>query len=111
LVEARNQADAAVYTAEKTLKETEGRGPPNLRAELEQAVAAAKDAIKGEDVGRIRQASERVAQTATRLIEAAQRATESPGTAPGGTNASGSGEPEVVDAEFEEVDKSDRKAS
>ena len=34
-----------------------------------------------------------------------------PGTAPGDTNANGSGEPEVVDAEFEEVDKRDRKAS
>src|SRR6201989_1842695 len=38
LVEARNQADAAIYTAEKTLKETEGHAPANLRAELEQAV-------------------------------------------------------------------------
>jgi molecular chaperone DnaK len=108
LVEARNQADAAVYTAEKTLKETEGRGPANLRTELEQATAALKDAIKGDDVGRIRQASERVAQIATRLIEAAQMAADAPGTAPGGP---GSGEPEVVDAEFEETDKRDRKAS
>jgi len=72
LVEARNQADAALYTAEKTLKETEGRGPANLRTELEQAVAALKEAMKGEDVARIRQASERVAQAGMRLVEAAQ---------------------------------------
>jgi molecular chaperone DnaK len=109
LVEARNQADAAIYTAEKTLKENEGRGPANLRAELEQAVAAAQDAIKGEDVGRIGQAAERVTQTATRLIQAAQHTADAPGTAPSG--ASASDEPEVVDAEFEEVDKPDRKAS
>jgi molecular chaperone DnaK len=111
LVEARNQADAAVYTAEKTLKETEGRGPPNLRSELEQVVAELKEAIKGEDVLRIRQASERVAQAGIRLVEAAQQTGDAPGTAPGGTDASGSSDPDVVDAEFEEVDKGDRKAS
>jgi molecular chaperone DnaK len=105
LVEVRNQADAVVYTAEKTLKETEGRGPANLRTELEQSVAELKEAIKGEDIGRIRQASERVSQTAIRLAEAAQMATESPSTAPGDTSPGG---PDVVDAEFEEVDKSDR---
>ena len=111
LVEARNQADAAIYTAEKTLRENEGRGPSNLRAELEQAVATAKDAMKGEDVGRIRQAAEHVTQTATRLIQAAQQTADASGTAPDGTNTSASGESGVVDAEFEEVDDSDRKAS
>jgi molecular chaperone DnaK len=111
LVEARNQADAAVYTAEKMLKETEGRGPANLRSELEQAVTALKEAIKGEDVASIRQASERVAQAGARLTQAAQQTADAPGTAPGGTSAAGSGEPEVVDAEFEEVDKPDRRAS
>ena len=109
LVEARNQADAAVYTAEKTLKETERQAPANLRAELEQAVTALKEAIKGEDVARIRQASEAVVQAGTRLVQAAQQAADAPRTSP--ENANGSGEPEVVDAEFEEVDKRDRKAS
>jgi molecular chaperone DnaK len=111
LVEARNQADAAVYTAEKTLKETEGRGPANLRAELEQALTETKEAMKGEDVARIRQASERVVQAGTRLIQAAQQTADAPGTAPGGASAAGRDEPEIVDAEFEEVDKGDRKAN
>jgi molecular chaperone DnaK len=35
LVEARNQADAAVYTIEKSLKEAEGRAPPNVKSEVE----------------------------------------------------------------------------
>jgi molecular chaperone DnaK len=109
LVEARNQADAAVYTAEKTLTETEGHAPADLRAALEQAVAGLKEAMKGEDVARIRQASERVVQAGTRLVQAAQQTASAPGTAP--ENANGSGGPEVVDAEFEEVDKRDRKAS
>jgi molecular chaperone DnaK len=65
--------------------------------------------MKGEDVARIRQATERVAQAAPRLAQAAQQAADAPGTAPSRTT--GSDEPEIVDAEFEEVDKRGRKAS
>ncbi len=46
-----------------------------------------------------------------RLIQAAHQTADAPGTVPGGANAGASGGPEVVDAEFEEVDKPDRKAS
>jgi molecular chaperone DnaK len=112
LVEARNQADSAIYTVEKSLKESEGRVPAGLKTEAEQAISAVKDAMAGEDVGRIRQAIERLMQTATRLAEAAGRASESAGPGPGPSpDSSSQGGPEVVDAEFEEVDKRDRKAS
>src|ERR1700737_1307646 len=60
LVEARNQADSIIYTIEKTLKESEGRLPANLKNEIEQAVSGLKDAMKADDVQRIRQASERL---------------------------------------------------
>jgi molecular chaperone DnaK len=108
LVEARNQADSAIYTVEKSLKESEGRLPAGLKTEVEQTISAVKDAMAGEDVARIRQAIERLMQTATRLAEAAGRASEGAGPGPGSSSQGG---PEVVDAEFEEVDKRDRKAS
>jgi molecular chaperone DnaK len=106
LVEARNQADSTIYAVEKSIKEAEGRVPAGLKSEIEQAVAAVRDVMKGEDVQRIRQATERLTQTSTRLAEAVNQATA------GATAAAGSGaqdEPGVVDAEFEEVDKRDRK--
>jgi molecular chaperone DnaK len=103
LVEARNQADAAVYTAEKSLSEAQGRVPPNVKSEVEQAVSQVKDAMKGEDVNRIRQAAERLSQAAMRLGETMNRAASDSG-------AGSQGEADVVDAEFEEVDKRDRKA-
>jgi molecular chaperone DnaK len=108
LVEARNQADAAIYTVEKSLKEAEGRIPADLKAQVEQAVSSLKDAMKSEDVGRIRQATERLAQASMRIGEAVNRAASEP---PGGGTSGGSGGPDVVDAEFEEVDPRDRKAS
>jgi molecular chaperone DnaK len=105
LVEARNQADATIYGVEKTLKETP-TPPAGLKAELEQAIAALRDAMKTEDVQRIRQATDRLSQTALRLAEAGEAAAADAGANSGAQNESG-----VVDAEFEEVDKRDRKAS
>jgi molecular chaperone DnaK len=104
LVEARNQADATIYSVEKTLKDAAGRVPANLKSEVEQAVSALKDAVKGEDTERIRDATSRLAQAATRLAEAAHSGPTQPdqGGAP-------RGDPNVVDAEFEEVDNRSRK--
>ncbi|HEY2228702.1 MAG TPA: molecular chaperone DnaK [Xanthobacteraceae bacterium] len=109
LVEARNQADSTIYSVEKSLKEAEGRVPADLKAEIEQAISALKDAVKGEEVRRITQATERVTQSATRLAEALARSTAQPGGPSDGAQQQGG--PDVVDAEFEEVDKRDRKAS
>ena len=104
-MEARNQADATIYTVEKSLKEAEGRAPPNVKSEIEQAVSELKDAMKGEDVSRIKQATSGLSQAATRLDEAMNRAAADSG---GGSGGGSQGESDVVDAEFEEVDK--RKA-
>jgi molecular chaperone DnaK len=103
LVEARNQADAVIYSAEKALKDVEGRVPGNVRNEVESAIAAVRDAMASEDVGRIRQATERLTEAAVRVAEGAAQAQQSGGS-------SETGKPDVVDAEFEEVDDRDRKA-
>src|SRR5579862_3072428 len=107
LVEARNQADAAIYTVEKSLKEAEGRAPPNVKSEVEQALSQLKDAMKGDDVQRIKQATDRLSQVAMRLGEAMQAAASG---SSGASGAQAQDEPQVVDAEFEEVDRRDRKA-
>jgi len=105
LVEARNQADSTIYSVEKALKETPGV-PAGQKSEIEQAIATLRDAMKGEDVQRIRQATERLSQTAMRLAEAANQAGAQTSA---GAGSGAQSEPGVVDAEFEEVDKLDRK--
>src|SRR5258706_3640190 len=107
LVEARNQADAAIYTVEKSLKEAEGRVPPGVKGEVEQAVSAVRDAIKGEDVQRVKQATGRLSQVAMLIGEAMSRAASG---AEAGAGARPQGDQGVVDAELEEVDKPDPKA-
>jgi hypothetical protein len=62
--------------------------------------------MQGEDVQRIRQATERLTQAAGRLHETAGPSS----TGADAQSQSGEGGPDVVDADFEEVDKRDRKA-
>jgi molecular chaperone DnaK len=105
LVEARNQADSGIYMVEKALKEAEGRVPQPLRSEVEQAISSVKEAMQSDDVQRIRQAVERLTQAASRLNEAARSS-----AAPSAEPKSDDEEQDVVDADFEEVDKRNRKA-
>jgi molecular chaperone DnaK len=109
LVEARNQADAAIYSAEKNLKDTEGQASAGQRTEVEQAITATKDAMKGEDVSRILQTTAHLTQAAQRLAQATQ---QQAGADSQTHESPPKGGPDVVDAEFEEVDdKGNRKAS
>jgi molecular chaperone DnaK len=107
LVEARNQADAAVYTAEKSLKEAGDVITADVKNEVEQAVSAVRDAMTSEDIDRMKQTTSRLSQAAMRIGEAMNRSTAEANRASGG---SAQNEPGVVDAEFEEVDKRDRRA-
>src|SRR3984885_11557848 len=78
LVEARNQADAVIYTVEKSLKDAQDRAPADVKRGVEQAISQVRDAMKGEDVQQIKQATERLSQVAMRLGEAIQQAGASP---------------------------------
>jgi molecular chaperone DnaK len=110
LVEARNHADAAIYAAERALKESGTRVPGDAKADVEQAISALREATRGDDIQRIAQATERLSQAAARVSEAVARAGAQDASAQGANEGSGSdGKPDVVDAEFEEVDKRDRK--
>jgi molecular chaperone DnaK len=116
LVEARNQADAAIYSTEKALKEAENKIPADLKGQVEQAVADAKKNLTSENVQSMRQATERLQQAASKIAEALNRAASQAANDTGGQakpsgDGSGSSGDNVVDAEFEEVDPGGRKAS
>ena len=113
LVEARNQTDAAIYSAEKALNESESKIPADLKKQVEQAIADAKQSLTADNPQTIRQAAERLQQAASKIGEALSQAA-SQGSGGAGGQASGSGSSsgdDVVDAEFEEVDPRDRRAS
>jgi molecular chaperone DnaK len=94
--EARNQADSVVYQTEKTLKEHGAKLDESDRKMVEEALEAAKEALKGTDIDRIRSTSEQVMTASQKFAEVLyQRAQQQPSA---GEPAS-SGADDVVDAE------------
>jgi molecular chaperone DnaK len=111
-IEARNQADSLVYNTEKMLNENREKIPVSDIKPIEDALAAAKDALKGEDMDKIRAATETLTKASHRLAEVMYRQAKEkqPADAPadGGEpqrKPGPAGEGEVVDAEFEDLGK------
>ena len=59
-VEARNEADNAVYRTEKMLKESGDKLSAENKAKIESSVSAVKEALKGTDSAAIKSASEKL---------------------------------------------------
>jgi molecular chaperone DnaK len=106
-IELRNQADSLVYTTERTLTEHSAKLLENERHAVEQALNEAREAIKGDDIERIRRAHENLTRASRTLADAMYRQTTS--GPPAGSEGSGGPPPgDVVDAEFKDAD--DRKS-
>jgi molecular chaperone DnaK len=107
-IEARNQADSLVYSTERTLAEHGAKLAEADRKAIDEALAGAKEALKGEDIERIKQAQETLTRASHKLAEImyreAQQASGAPGAGqPAGGATAGPKEGEVVDAEFEDL--------
>jgi molecular chaperone DnaK len=104
-IELRNQVDALVYSTERALAEHGSKLAEGERAAVEQALSEARDALKAEDAERIRRAQDALTRASQTLAAAMSR---QPGNGGGGSPPSGAtGDGDVVDAEFKDVD--DRK--
>ena len=108
VIEARNQADALIYGTEKELKEHSNQLGDADRRAIEEAIAALRTAMTGDDAGRIRQGIETLTRAAMRIGEAARRSGQ---TDRGSGGTAGRADEGVVDAEFEDVDDAKRRAS
>jgi len=114
LIEAKNQAEALVHSTEKQLSENESNAAvAGAKPDVEKAIADVKEAISSDDADRIKSATTALAQAAMKIgeaIYAAQQGSSGEGPATGDSTSSGSGDDNVVDADFEEV-KDDKKKS
>ena len=106
-VEARNQLDTLVHSTEKTIKENEGKIPEAEKLAAEQAIAAARTAMEGQDTAAIQAAAETLSQVAMKLGEAMYKAQAEEQAPPAAETAKPNDK--VVDAEFEEVDPKKKK--
>jgi molecular chaperone DnaK len=97
-IELRNQADALVYSSERALQEHGGKLSQSERSTVEQALGEAREALRGDDIERIRRSHDALTRAAQILTGAMQRP-QPPGESEG----------DVVDAEFRDADE--REAS
>lgn len=104
LAETRNSADTIAYQAEKALKDLGERLPAGTREDVQSKIANLRQAIQGNDQGRIRSETEALqnALNALNMQSAAQ-----PQQPSNGSNGNGQhredGEGEVVEGEFREA--------
>lgn len=99
-VEARNEADAVAFRAEKALSDYKDKIPGDLAASIQSKVDAVKEALKGTDLALITKAKNDLEQTMQKIGEAMQGAQAGPQAQAQGAQA----EPEVQDADVEIVD-------
>ncbi|MDQ3487173.1 MAG: molecular chaperone DnaK [Acidobacteriota bacterium] len=114
-IEARNQADHAVYAAEALLKEAGDKITATDRQPVEAALEDLKKAIEKNDVAEMKRGMEALNTAQHKVAEAmyksasAAGATDAPGgSAPGGDGSQGSGNAasgDVIDAEVVEEEK------
>ncbi len=110
LVDARNQGDAMIHSVQKSLKEMGDKLDGDEKGKIETAIAELEEAAKGDDVEAIKAKTQTLAEASHKLAEemykrASAEEQQSSGAEAGESEpqASGGGEDNVVDAEFEEV--------
>jgi len=111
-IEVRNQTDSLVYGTERTLAEHGSKLGEADRKSVDDALTEAREALKTDDLERMKRAQESLTKASHKLAEVMYREAQAQGAgAPGAGgaptdghgSAGGPKEGEVVDAEFEDL--------
>jgi len=112
LVDAKNQGEAMIHSAEKSLAEYGDKVSGADKTAIETAIASLKTALEGEDVEAIKARTNDLVQASMKLGEAMYKAQSAAGGPDGGADAGGGGaasgsheakNDDVIDADFKEV--------
>jgi molecular chaperone DnaK len=103
-----------LYTTEKALKDHGDKISQDERLAVDRSIGELKDALKGDDLEKIKKAKDALVQVSQKLGEAVYKAAQAkagPSAAPGagpapeGAKASPGGKDDVVDAEVVDENK------
>ena len=109
LTAARNQGDAMVHTARKTLTDAADKVTDEEKAGIEAAITALEEALKGSDSAEITAKTEALTEAVSAVAQKMYADAAAQGEAGGAeADAARDAGDDVVDAEFEEV-KDDKK--
>ena len=118
-IEIRNNADSLAYQCEKQLKELGDKIPADKKTEIEAAIGAVREALKGSDTDAIKSAYDTLQNKFQAVSEELYKAASAQAGAAGAEHEHSAGpeagaakpkkEGDVVDAEFEVVDEDKKK--
>jgi molecular chaperone DnaK len=100
LADARNTGDSTAYQVEKLLNELGMRVPGEVRGDMERRISDLRQAIKGDDMQRIRRLTEELQNAANQMGAAAQQAQQAQPEQQGERQRPGPDD--VVEGEFHE---------
>ncbi|MBK8137735.1 MAG: molecular chaperone DnaK [Chloroflexi bacterium] len=102
VVEANNQADSVVFTAEKMMREHGDKLPEAAKKQTEEKIAAVNNARSAENLEQIKSTTDALAQHIQQLGGSMYQQPPTDGASTDGASQGGKGE-DVVDAEFTEA--------
>jgi molecular chaperone DnaK len=104
-VEVRNTADNMAYMAEKTLRDNKDKVPEALNKEIEDKVAAVREAMKGSNMDAIKQTSQALNEAMQKVGAEIYKQQQPPPQPPPGNQPPPGGKKDdgTVDGEFREV--------
>jgi molecular chaperone DnaK len=108
--EAKNNAESLIHSTERQLAEFGDKVTPEIKSEIEAALAEAKTAVESGDAEQMQQKTNALTEAAMKLGQAMYQQQQAETEAAAGPDAGTSGPAEeqpaeeVVDAEFSEVD-------
>ncbi len=109
LVEARNQAESLIHGTEKSLAEHSDKVDPATVEVIELSIKALKETLEGEDASAIEARTKDLIEASMKLGEAIYKAQAESAEADAPTDVEAqdmdSGSDDVVDADFEDLDK------
>ncbi len=105
LVEAKNQAESLIHSTRKSLEEHADKVDPATVEVIELAVKALEETLGSEDAGKIRGGIQNLTEAAMKLGEAIYKASQEDG----GEDEPRPVDDEIVDADFEDLDKDNKR--
>ncbi|MFT5832238.1 MAG: molecular chaperone DnaK [Candidatus Paceibacteria bacterium] len=99
LIDARNQAEQLVYTAEKSVKDHEAEVPAEIKTEIEDKIKAVNEAKGGDDRAVIATAVEGLSESLQKIGEIMQKAAEAASAGSADGDDKKDDEPTVHEAE------------
>jgi len=103
LVETKNQGESLLHSTQKSLKEHSDKVDPSTVEAIEFAMVPLEEALKGEDVGKIKGAIQNLTEAAMKLGEAIYKASAAEGGSDDDGDAPRDVDDDIIDADFEDM--------